>query len=103
MPNNTQILKQLLKDLSGKNASQTAKLLEDKLLNIVDQDKKSTVLIESVIELTPTQKAQLEKNFPTASKFIYNLNPNLLGGIKIKKGDQLFDLSLLNTINTQIN
>lgn len=103
MPNNTQILKQLLQDLSGKKASQTAKLLEDKLLNIVEQDKHSTVIVESVIELSTSQKSQLEHNFPTATKFIYNINTSLLGGIKIKKGDQLYDLSLLNTINSQIS
>lgn len=103
MSNNTQILKQLLKDLSGKNATHTAKLLEDKILNIVDQDKNSTVIVESVIDLTTTQKSQLEQNFPAATKFIYNINPTILGGIKVKKGDQLYDLSLLNTINSQIN
>lgn len=62
---------------------------------------KNTLIVESEVSLTPVQitslKSRLLKEF-NFTETVVKINPELLGGIKIKIGDTLLDYSIRNNI-----
>lgn len=61
-----------------------------------------TMVIESVIPLSPTQiskvKGKLTKLF-TINKTEVTINPDILGGLRIKVGDTVLDYSVRSKLN----
>ncbi len=60
------------------------------------------VIVESAIELTKTQKTDLEKKISTKltnPQITYNIDPNIIGGLRIQVGAQVVDLSLKAKLN----
>ncbi len=60
--------------------------------------KKGMATVESAIELTAEVKSQLESSltarYDRSLSFIYTITPELLGGVKIRVGDDLVDNSV---------
>jgi len=61
-------------------------------------------VVQTVIKLQPQEikslQNQLETIFKRPIKITNNINPNLLGGMYIRIGDQIIDLSLKSKINS---
>lgn len=53
-----------------------------------------TILVESTGKVSPAVLAKIKKTFGEESEISENINKNLLGGIKIKMDDIVFDASL---------
>jgi len=60
--------------------------------------KKGLATIESAVELTPDVKqsieASLTQKYNRTLSFIYTITPELLGGVKVRVGDDLIDNSV---------
>ena len=64
--------------------------------------QESSLSIESTVNLSPIQIKQIEKEFKkdfAVSSVSISLNPSLLGGLRIKMGDKVFDDSLKRRIS----
>lgn len=65
-------------------------------------EKQHTLFIETVIPISVVQRnkitARLSKKFKI-TKVTNDLNPEILGGLKIRIGDEIWDGSLLNKLN----
>lgn len=76
--------------------------LSEYLNGIKRIERKHTMYIETVIPLSPLQikraKKIVEKKVKI-TKVITNINPDILGGFKLKIGDEVWDESLLGKIN----
>lgn len=76
--------------------------LSEFLKGIKRELSKRTLLVEATIPLSKPEVLKIKKSFH--SKFsilnsIFILNPSLLGGIKVKIGDNVFDGSIKEKIN----
>lgn len=64
--------------------------------------RQHTMYIETVIPLSPTQikkaKKIVEKKVKI-TKVLVNINPEILGGFKLRIGDEIWDETLLGKIN----
>ena len=70
-----------------------------RLHNLVKLDlAKRTAKIENAVETSPTLmaeiKANLEKVYGTGLNISYSINPNLIGGLRIQVGSDLYDGSV---------
>lgn len=66
------------------------------------QTKKTSLTIESVVSLFNEQKNDLVKQFKTRqniSQVNFFLNPSLLGGLRVKISDWVYDDSIAQRIN----
>lgn len=97
----SQVIKsiKLLKSLSK---SQAIFALSEYLKGIKRKERQHTMYIETVIPLSPIQvkkaKKILEKKFKI-TKIITNVNLEILGGFKLRVGDEVWDESILGKIN----
>lgn len=83
--------------------------LSEYLKQLKRQQRQHTMYIETVIPLSPTQikkaKKIVEKKAVPAgrqvkiNKILVNINPQILGGFKLRIGDEIWDESILGKIN----
>lgn len=69
-------------------------IIEEFLNYSKKQEGIKTVTAESSTELTGSSLAKIKKMFGEKSEVTENINKNLLGGIKIKVDDMVYDASL---------
>lgn len=89
----------LLKTLPGTEAIWT---LSEYLKQLKRKEREHTMYIETAIPLSPSQiknaKKILEKKVKI-SKVLVSINPEILGGFKLKIGDAIWDESILGKLN----
>ena len=78
------------------------------LLNLVRLDDKSRqALIESATELDAANRSRIEKNlneqYGGGLSFAYNTNAELLGGVKIRVGNDVWDGSVQSRLDRLAN
>jgi F-type H+-transporting ATPase subunit delta len=78
------------------------------LLNLVRLDDKSRqALIESATELDAANRSRIEKNlneqYGGGLSFTYNTNAELLGGVKIRVGNDVWDGSVQSRLDRLAN
>lgn len=64
--------------------------------------KQHTLFIETVIPISLAQRNKITEKFRKKfkiTKVMTNLNPEILGGLKVRIGDEIWDGSLLNKLN----
>ncbi len=87
------------KKMNLSDSIQTLTLYSRGLKRVMEEH---TLFIESAGEMTGQQVKEIQDTFTKGFK-LYNvetkLNPSLLGGIKVKMGDLIFDYSLKSKIN----
>lgn len=88
-----------LKSLPG---SQAIKALSEYLKGLKREEREHTLYIETTTLLSPTQvkkaKKIVEKRVKI-TKVLVNINPEILGGFKLRIGDKIWDESVLGKIN----
>lgn len=88
-----------LKTLPG---SQAVEGLSEYLKGIKREERKTTMFLETAYPISREQllkaKKIVEKKFKL-HKIIASVNPQLLGGFKLRIGDEIWDESLHNKIN----
>lgn len=57
--------------------------------------RQTTALVASATKIEDAERQALEKKLGDNLSYEYTLNPQLLGGLKIRVGDSVFDNSLL--------
>lgn len=88
---------------------QAIQALSEYLKLLKRKEREHTLYIETTIPLTPAQikkaKNVIEKRtLPVGrqakiTKVLVNINPEILGGFKLRVGDEIFDESVLGKIN----
>lgn len=76
--------------------------LSEYLTLIKREERKHTLHIETVIPLIPSQLTKIKKIIEKkvkVTKVITSINPEILGGFKLKIGDEVWDESILSKIN----
>lgn len=89
----------LLKSLSKTEAIWT---LSEYLKGIKRLERKHTMYLETAIPLSPLQIQKAKKIIDRKVKITkvkVNINPDILGGFKLKIGDSIWDESILGKIN----
>lgn len=102
MPSSAQKLSTILSDIT-RSPVLLASLTND-LVELSERHESEVAHIESAIELTDTQKSILESTVQV-SKYDYQINPSLIGGLKVYISDQTYNLSiqsLLTHLQSQI-
>ncbi|MBI2338515.1 F0F1 ATP synthase subunit delta [Candidatus Daviesbacteria bacterium] len=86
-----------IKVLKNLPASQAIFAMSEYLKGIKRKERNHTLYIEAAIPLSPDQikkaKEIVERKF-SITKVLVNINPEILGGFKIKIGDEVWDESL---------
>lgn len=80
---------------------EAVKLLSEYLKRLKLIINATTMTVESVIPLSQKNKLDLKKNFCARFKIqntVYKLNPSLLGGLRVKIGDHVFEDSFASRI-----
>jgi len=101
----SRLSKKIVNFLSEKRLLNKSKEILNKLQKIVDKDNSTLRFkITSSIELDDKNKKELDEFIKHRYKIknaILNFNndPNLIGGIKIEKEDEIIDITLKNKIN----
>lgn len=93
---------QSVKSFKKLSSSQTIFALTQYLKFLKLELKKSTLLIESGSKLTDQQLKQVAQKINSKfkiSNYSFLHNPSLLGGLRLKLGDTLYDYSLKGRIN----
>ncbi len=96
----TQVVRsiKILKSLPQAEAIQA---LSGYLKDLKRKEREHTMYIESVVPLSPTQIKRMKKIVEKKikiSKVLVNINPEILGGFKLKIGDEIWDESVLGKI-----
>lgn len=90
-----------LKDIKKLPTSESIYILSEYLKALKIMKLQTTLIIESATPLSPTQisqiKSELRKDFKF-SEVETVINPELIGGIRIRIGDNLYDDSVLAKI-----
>ncbi len=78
------------------------------LLRLVRLDEESrNVTIESAVELDSESRTRIEKNltdqYGEGLRFTYQINPDLLGGTRIRVGNDVWDGSVQSRLNRLAN
>lgn len=89
----------LLKSLPVSEAIQA---LSEYLKELKRKEREHTMYIETTVPLSSNQvkkaKKIVEKKFKI-TKVLVNINPEILGGFKLRVGDEIWDESILGKIN----
>lgn len=92
-----------IKALKSLPKYQAIESLAEYLKELKFEMRKHTMFIETVIPLNPAQvkkiKKIVEKKDVKITKVITNINPEILGGFRLKVGDEVWDESLVDKIN----
>ncbi len=81
--------------------SQALPLLQEYLKELKKEMMNRTLSIESVVEISAAQMEHIKKAFShtPVSQIETSHNPSLLGGVKVKIGDMVYNDSLAEKIN----
>ena len=97
---NEALITQILAAINKQPASEALQLLSFYLKGLKRKISESTLLVESATKLNPRELKDIEK---LVSQPVFaveqKLNPSLLGGLRIKIGDEFLDFSLKSKIN----
>ncbi len=88
----------ILKSLPGSEAIQA---LSEYLKALRRREREHTMYVETVIPLSPTQIKRMRKIVEKKvriTKVLVNINPEILGGFKLRIGDEIWDESILGKI-----
>lgn len=100
---NFDLLKQILNRISDRPDDKFVSTLEEAIFESAAQSEKTKAYIESAVELTNSEKeslwTKLTRKFPQLVQPVYIVNPEILGGLRIKVSDYRLDFSLLNHLN----
>jgi F-type H+-transporting ATPase subunit delta len=70
---------------------------------IKQHQRRDTIQITSAIELSATSKVKIESTLTKVTshpvKCSYQISPEVLGGLKVRIGDHILDMTILNRIN----
>ncbi len=89
----------ILKSLSQHEAIEA---LADYLKSLKELERQYTMVVETSIPLPPATVKKMRKIVERKNKItkvIVNVNPEILGGFKLKIGDEVWDESILNKIH----
>ena len=97
----SQVVKSI-KVLKSLSRAQAIFALTEFLAGLKSVMREHTMYIETTIPLSPAQlkrmKAVIEKRVKI-TKIVTNINPQILGGFKLRVGDDIYDESVLGKIN----
>lgn len=96
--------------------SEAVQALVEYLKNLKRKEREHTMYIETIVPLSPTQIKRMKKivekkAMPTGppagrtdrqvkiTRVLIKINPEILGGIKLRVGDEILDESILGKIN----
>lgn len=97
----SQVIKSI-KALKSLPRYEAIKALTEYLKGIKREERKHTMYLETVVPLSHTQIQKAKKNAEKKvkiTKVITNINPEILGGLKLRIGDEIWDESLVGKIN----
>lgn len=97
----SQVIKSI-KALKALPMYEAIQALSEYLKGIKRIERSHTMYIETVVPLSPTQINKAKKIVERRvkiTKVITNINPEILGGFKLRIGDEIWDESLLGKIN----
>lgn len=87
----------ILKSLPGQEA---IRALSRYLKNLKRKEREHTMYIETAVPLSPVQIKKMEKIAEREiTKVSVNIKPEILGGFKLRIGDEIWDESILEKIN----
>lgn len=96
-----QVIKSI-KILRSLPTSGAIQALSEYLKQIKRKQRQHTMYVETVIPVSPTQIKKMKKIMEKKTKItqvVTNINPMILGGFKLKIGDDIWDESILGKIN----
>ena len=92
--------------------SEAVQALVEYLKNLKRKEREHTMYIETIVPLSPTQIKRMKKivekkTMPAGrtdrqvkiTRVLIKINPEILGGIKLRVGDEILDESILGKIN----
>lgn len=91
-----------IKALKSLPRYQAIQALSEYIKLLKTEERKHTLYIESTIQVSTNQIKRIKKNIERRvkiTKVITNINPEILGGFKLKVGDEVWDESILSKIN----
>lgn len=89
----------VLKSLSR---SEAILALSEYLKNLKRKEREHTMYIETVVPLSPAQVKRMKKIVEKKikiTKVLVSINPEILGGFKLRIGDEIWDESVSDKIN----
>ena len=90
-----------IKILKGLPKYQAIESLTEYLKELKRLQRQHTMIVESSTQLSETQIKKIKKIMQkrtNITKVVTNINPEILGGFKLKVGDEIWDESLHNKI-----
>lgn len=97
----SQVMKSI-KLLRSQPRAQAIMALSEYLKELKRKEREHTMYIETVIPLSHIQLNKMKKIVEKKvkiTKVMINVNPEILGGFKLKVGDEVWDESLMDKIN----
>lgn len=91
-----------IKALKSLSLSDSILALTEYLKQLKRQERAHTMYIETTIPLTPQQINKMKKIVEKkvlVTKVLVNINEDILGGFKLRIGDQIWDESILGRID----
>lgn len=91
-----------IKILKSLSKTQSIQALSDYLKNIRREERKHTLYIETATDLSSVQVKKVRKLVERKVRIIktlINVNPEIIGGFKIKIGDEVWDETVAGKIN----
>lgn len=85
-----------------KSQPEAIQALSEYLSQIKRRQRQHTMYVETVIPLSPTQIKKVKKIVEKKVKIrrvVTHINPEILGGFKLKVGDEIWDESILGKIS----
>lgn len=85
--------------------SEAVQALVEYLKNLKRKEREHTMYIETIVPLSPTQIKRMKKIVERTdrqvkiTRVLVKINPEILGGIKLRVGDEILDESVLGKIN----
>lgn len=97
----SQVIK-TIKLLKLQPASEAIQALSEYLKQIKRKQRQHTMYVETVIPLSSTQIKEMKKIVEKKvriTKVLTNINPRILGGFKLRIGDEIWDQTILGKLN----
>ncbi len=91
-----------IKVLKSLSRSEAIPALSEYLKNLKRKEREHTMYIETVVPLSPAQVKRMKKIVEKKVKIarvLVNINPEILGGFKLRIGDEIWDESVSGKIN----
>ncbi len=91
-----------IKTLKSLPRSEAIQALSEYLKGLKRIEREHTLYIEAVMPLSPIQVKKIKQKIErkaTITKVVVNINPEILGGIKLRIGDEIWDESISGKIN----